>query len=109
MSEHSPLPWESHELASGEGVILHVHSRRIIAKSIEHRDAEFIVRAVNAHGELLAASKALFSDATSLCDAYPANGSHLSDRIVSIHKAHLAILDCIVSIHKAHLAILNAE
>ena len=55
MSKHTPLPWQ----ADGEVVYTTVGEDETVADCWEASDAEFIVRACNAHDELLAACKAM--------------------------------------------------
>lgn len=54
MSKHTPLPWQ----ADGEVVYTTVGEDETVADCWEASDAEFIVRACNAHDDLLEACKA---------------------------------------------------
>jgi hypothetical protein len=60
VSEHSPLPWKSTERYQGsdERFIASADGRSV-DDDIDQVDAEFIVRAVNSHGALVAALQGL--------------------------------------------------
>ena len=60
MTEHSPLPWSvlyDADGAGGAGILDAAHT--VIAEVWRADDADLIVRAVNAHDELLVVAKIL--------------------------------------------------
>lgn len=63
MSDHTETPWRVSLATSSEGhTFIYGAASWPIAKAFERRDADFIVKAVNCHDELLEALKALLDE-----------------------------------------------
>ena len=78
MAGHTPVPWLVHEWGKGCTIVeaqvrvtekpgILMQGQRALAKELTRANAEFIVRACNAHDELLAALERLL-EATGGCD-----------------------------------------
>jgi hypothetical protein len=65
-STHTPTPWHSDlSTVHGPEIDAEYQEKQIVCSVINKADAAFIVRAVNAHEELIAMSKGLLGYATS--------------------------------------------